>query len=73
MHLLKLTTKFLTLTFAILIFAIVGAKADKLDDIMDKYNCVTFIRPSGTENVLRIYIESNDNLYNIRKEIDYYL
>jgi polar amino acid transport system substrate-binding protein len=34
MHLLKLTTKFLTLTFAILIFAIVGAKADKLDDII---------------------------------------
>tara|TARA_B100000780_G_scaffold278915_1_gene254349 strand:+ start:916 stop:1740 length:825 start_codon:yes stop_codon:yes gene_type:complete len=34
MHVLKLTTKFLTLTFAILIFAIVGAKADKLDDII---------------------------------------
>ncbi len=34
MHILKLTTKFLTLTFAILIFAIVGAKADKLDDII---------------------------------------
>jgi len=46
---------------------------DKLDDIMNKYNCFTFIRPSGTENVLRIYIESNDNLYNIRKEIDDYL
>lgn len=34
MHVFKLMTKFLTLTFAILIFAIVGAKADKLDDII---------------------------------------
>ena len=34
MKILKLTTKFLTLFFAILTFAIVGAKADKLDDII---------------------------------------
>jgi len=34
MNMLKLTTKFLTLFFAILTFAIVGAKADKLDDII---------------------------------------
>tara|TARA_B100000902_G_C27318915_1_gene923045 strand:- start:112 stop:1503 length:1392 start_codon:yes stop_codon:yes gene_type:complete len=46
---------------------------DKLDNIMDIYNCYCFIRPSGTENVIRIYIESNENLYDIRKEIDDYL
>lgn len=45
----------------------------KLDELMKKYNCYTFIRPSGTENVLRIYIESNENLYDVKKEIDDYL
>ena len=34
MNILKLMIKFLTLLFAILTFAIVGAKADKLDDII---------------------------------------
>jgi polar amino acid transport system substrate-binding protein len=34
MHLLKITIKFLALIFAISTFAIVGAKADKLDDVI---------------------------------------
>ena len=33
MHVLKITIKFLALIFAISTFAIVGAKADKLDDV----------------------------------------
>ena len=33
----------------------------KLDEIMMKYNCFTFVRPSGTEDIVRIYIEGNCN------------
>jgi phosphoacetylglucosamine mutase len=44
-----------------------------LDDIMKKYDCYCFIRPSGTEDIIRIYIEGKTNLFDIRKEIDDYL
>ncbi len=43
---------------------------NQLDEIMKKYDCYCFIRPSGTENILRIYVEGGNNLYDIRKEID---
>jgi len=46
---------------------------NQLDEIMKKYDCYCFIRPSGTENILRIYVEGSDNLNDIRKEIDNYL
>ena len=42
---------------------------NKLDIIMEIYNCYCFIRPSGTENVIRIYIEGK-NITNIKNEID---
>lgn len=42
---------------------------NELDIIMNKYNCYCFIRPSGTENIIRIYIESG-NLNEIQKQID---
>lgn len=54
MHILKLTTKFLTLFFALLTFAIVGAKADKLDDIISsgKLKCGVMldVPPVGMRN-----------------------
>ena len=54
MHILKLTTKFLTLFFALLTFAIVGAKADKLDDIIasGKLKCGVMldVPPVGMRN-----------------------
>ena len=42
---------------------------DKLDLIMDKFNCYCFVRPSGTENVIRIYIEG-DALNLIKNEVN---
>ncbi len=42
---------------------------NKIDEINLKYNCISFIRPSGTENVIRIYIEGN-NIEEIKKEIN---
>ena len=54
MHIVKLTTKFLTLFFALLTFAIVGAKADKLDDIIasGKLKCGVMldVPPVGMRN-----------------------
>ena len=54
MHILKLTTKFLTLFFAVLTFAIVGAKADKLDAIIasGKLKCGVMldVPPVGMRN-----------------------
>ena len=35
--------------------------AQKLDNIFSKYDIRGFIRPSGTEDVVRIYVESKDN------------
>jgi phosphoacetylglucosamine mutase len=48
---------------------------DKLDSIMNKYKCFIFIRPSGTENVIRIYIEiyQEYDLKLIKSEFDYLL
>ena len=43
---------------------------NELDILMEKYNCFCFIRPSGTENVIRIYIESNSQIEDIKKIID---
>lgn len=43
---------------------------NELDNLMNNYDCFCFIRPSGTENVLRIYIETNDNLEDIKSKID---
>ena len=43
---------------------------NELDILMEKYNCFCFIRPSGTENVIRIYIESNTNIEYIKDQID---
>jgi phosphoacetylglucosamine mutase len=42
----------------------------ELDNLMDLYKCFCFIRPSGTENIIRIYIESNFNLDILKLEID---
>jgi len=42
---------------------------NKLDYINLKYICKSFIRPSGTEDLIRIYIEGN-NCEMIKKEID---
>ena len=42
----------------------------ELDNINELYNCFCFIRPSGTENIIRIYIESNNNIENIKNNID---
>tara|TARA_B100000424_G_scaffold271071_1_gene272368 strand:- start:219 stop:1592 length:1374 start_codon:yes stop_codon:yes gene_type:complete len=42
---------------------------NKLDYINLKYNCKSFIRPSGTEDLIRIYIEGN-NYEAIKNEID---
>ncbi len=54
MHILKLTAKFLTLFFAVFTFAIVGAKADKLDDIIasGKLKCGVMldVPPVGMRN-----------------------
>jgi phosphoacetylglucosamine mutase len=41
-----------------------------LDKLMEEYNCFCFIRPSGTENVIRIYIESNNYLEDLKEKID---
>jgi phosphoacetylglucosamine mutase len=48
---------------------------NKLDSIMNKYKCFIFIRPSGTENILRIYIEiyQNYDLDLIKSEFDHLL
>ena len=43
---------------------------NELDILMEKYNCFCFIRPSGTENVIRIYIESSSNIEIIKDQID---
>ena len=43
---------------------------DELDSIMTSNDCFCFIRPSGTENVIRIYIESNSNIEDIKKTVD---
>ena len=45
---------------------------NKLDSIMDKYKCFIFIRPSGTENVIRVYIEifQDYDLNLIKSEFD---
>lgn len=43
---------------------------NKLDILMEEHNCFCFIRPSGTENIIRIYIESNLNIEYIKDQID---
>ena len=43
----------------------------ELDKLMKAYNCFCFIRPSGTENVIRIYIESKYNLKDLKQKIDF--
>tara|TARA_Y100000991_G_C21925960_1_gene328674 strand:- start:871 stop:1146 length:276 start_codon:yes stop_codon:yes gene_type:complete len=43
---------------------------NELDILMEEYNCFCFIRPSGTENIIRIYIESNSNIEDIKDQID---
>lgn len=54
MHIIRLTVKFLTLFFAIITFTIVGAKADKLDDIIasGKLKCGVMldVPPVGMRN-----------------------
>ena len=40
-----------------------------LDTINNKYNCRSFIRPSGTEDLIRVYIEADKNLDIIEKDI----
>ena len=42
---------------------------NNIDVINNKYNCRSFIRPSGTEDILRIYIEADNNLNIIENEI----
>jgi len=37
--------------------------SQKLNDIFNKYSIRGFIRPSGTEDVVRIYVESKDSKY----------
>ena len=46
---------------------------NKLDEIMNKYNCTCFIHPSETENEIKIYIESNHNICKIKKEINTFM
>ena len=33
---------------------------EDLDKLMKEYNCYIFVRPSGTEELLRVYIEKLD-------------
>ena len=33
---------------------------EELDKLMKEYNCYIFVRPSGTEELLRVYIEKLD-------------
>jgi len=42
---------------------------NKLDEIMKENKCFCFIRPSGTENVIRIYIEGNVDLNMVKNKI----
>jgi phosphoacetylglucosamine mutase len=41
---------------------------DKLDDIMAKDNCFIFIRASGTEDIVRVYIEG-DRMNDVKDEV----
>ena len=45
----------------------------KLDELKKKYNCSCLIYPSDSDNVITIYIESNNNIINIKKQIDSFL
>ena len=47
---------------------------NKINEFMEKYQCFIFVRPSGTEDVLRVYIEENKleqdiNFENILEEL----
>ena len=42
---------------------------NKINEFMEKYKCFIFVRPSGTEEVLRIYIEENKLKHEINFEV----